>query len=146
VAGYNFPTFPVPQVFLAGDLAAWDPGPGELRVVWDIMRLAFLHAVWSSRCTCRQRNQAMRPAQIAAQIVASLRLHMQRDFARSRDLSAAMAALSGTHIPDRRPLSAATVMARWCHRRVLAHQREEGTGQFVVRLTTAYPVPLPSLG
>lgn len=136
----------VPQVFLAGDHTVWDPGPGELCVLWDIIRLAFLHAVWSSRCICRRQDTVMRPAQIAAQIVASLRLHMQRDFARSRDLSAAMAALSGTYMPDRRPLSADMAKARWCHRRVLAHEREEVTGRFVVRLTTSYPVPLPSLG
>lgn len=134
-----------PQVFLADDSAVWDPGPGQLRVLWGLIRMAFLFFVWSARCGCRARAADIQPARVAARIVAYLRVRMQQDFARMHDQSGAFAALSGQWMPARQPLAAEVVRARWCHNDVLASQAGEGASPaFVVRLSTAGPVPLPS--
>jgi hypothetical protein len=134
----------VPQVFLADDSAVWDPGPGQLRVLWELIRMAFLFFPWSARCACRARAAGVQPARVAARIVAYLRVRMQQDFARMHDQSGAFAALSGQWMPARQPLSAEVIRARWCHNDVLASQAGEGASPFAVRLSNASPVPLPS--
>jgi hypothetical protein len=106
--------------------------------------MAFLFFVWSARCACRQGATGIDPTRVAARIVAYLRLRMQQDFARARDHSAAFAAVSGQYMPTRPPLLGAVVRARWCYNDVLAFQAEEGVSPFVVRLSVACPVPLPS--
>ena len=133
----------VPQVFLAGDYEVWCPGRGQLSVLWEILRLAFIFFVWRARCACRARGAALQPGRVAARIVAYLQLRMRQDFLRTGEHSAAFAALSGHWVPSRQPLRQDIVQARWCFNNVLACQEGDGTGPFVVRLGFAHPVPLP---
>jgi hypothetical protein len=133
----------VSQVFLAGDYAVWDPGRGEVRALWEILRLAFLFFMWRARCACRRRGVAVQPARVAARIVAYLQHRMRQDFARTRDLEGTFASLSG-HWMQRRPMPVEDAQQRWCCNGVLARYNGEGVDEFVMRLTVGHPMPLPT--
>jgi len=133
-------------VWLAGDRAVWDPGDGQLWVVWQVLRAACIYFIWVQRCKARSQAgnaRAGSPGATAALVVAYLRQCIAADHSRAFASASAYATVAGSWLPHRAPLCQSIFVERWARDNVLCSISVASPVSFTLHLSTSHPVPVP---
>jgi hypothetical protein len=143
------------RVLLLGDRSEWDPGGGDSRARWDILRLAaifYLSRADSSAGAAQggaaHARTAASATRIAARILAYIKRRLRQDFARSTLSARERSALDPSWLPGDRAVRV-DFDARWgsgaggCLCAVEGSSGDVGPGRLAVLLSSSHPAPVP---